>query len=544
MSTPDDPNGGLPRPYDGPRLPPELDPRRRPSDGVPRMNRGARETIAPQTRPPQTRQTVPGPVPARRSRGRRAARLLSFVAVTLAVTVLAVAVIGYIAVSHYDGNISRITGALHLPGKAAPPAAPRNATNYLLVGSDSRAGLAAGQGTQGTGADFVVGQRSDTMILAHFFGNSDKAQLVSFPRDSYVEIPAYTEPKTGRVHAARHDKLNSAFAEGGPRLLVATIEQLTGIRVDHFLQVDFSGFKGMVDKLGGVDVCLRNDAFEHDSGIALTAGKHHINGDAALAFVRQRKKLPNGDIDRIARQQFFIGSVVRKVLSAGTLLNPFKLNGFLNIATSSLTGDEQLSVGDLKDLALRLRGFSAGGVIFTTIPIADIGGVRDGASVVLLDETKDAVLFTALRQDQAPDTPQAKKPTTTGAALTVKPGAVRVRIYNGAGVAGLGRKAVADLTAVGFTIVGIPTNKGAGATQTTITYGPDKADSARTLAAALPGSVLQEDPSLDRTLEVVIGSAYTGAQPVTVTGTPAPQPSVGSSPAPKVVTAQDTSCAP
>ena len=530
MNPPDEPTGDG-TPSDGPRLPPEFDPRRRPSDGAPRISREGKAAVT----------TVP---PARRSGGRRLARVLSWVAVALAATIVGVAVLGYVAINHYNGNISRIAGEIRLPGKAAPAKAPRNASNYLLVGSDSRAGLKAGEGTQGTGADFVVGQRSDTVILAHFFGNSDKAQLVSFPRDSYVQIPAYTDPKTGQVHAARHDKLNSAFAVGGPKLLVATIEQLTNIRVDHFLQIDFSGFKGMVNKLGGVDVCLRHDAFEHDSGIALTAGNHHIDGDQALSFVRQRKKLPNGDIDRISRQQFFIGSVVRKVLSAGTLLNPFKLNGFLDIATSSLTGDQQLSVGNLKDLALRLRSFSAGGVIFTTVPIADIGGVRFGASVVLLDEAKDAELFDALRQDQAPDAPVVKKPATATSKLTVKPGAVRVRVFNGAGVAGLGRKAAADLTGVGFTIVGVPGNRGSGATQTTITYGPDKADSARTLAAALPDSVLQEDPSLDRTLEVVIGSGYTGAKAVTVTGTPAPRPSTSASPKPKVVTAQDTACAP
>ena len=538
MTTPDDPSGGTPPSYDGPRLPPEMDPRRKPSDGAPRVTRAYRGAAAP------ARPTLP-PVapPPRRSRGRRTARVLSWIAVSLSVTILAVAVLGYIAVDHYNGNISRISGSLHLPGARTPRSAPRNATNYLLVGSDSRAGLAAGQGEQGRGAEFVVGQRSDTVILAHFYGGSDKAQLVSFPRDSYVQIPEFTDPKTGVVHQAHHEKLNAAFAEGGPKLLVATIELLTNIRIDHFLQIDFAGFKGMVDKLGGVDVCLQHDAFEHDSGIALTKGNHHIAGDQALAFVRQRKKLPDGDIDRIRRQQFFIGSVVRKTLSAGTLLNPFKLNGFLNIATSSLTGDASLSVGNLKDLALRLRGFSAGGVIFSTVPIADIGGRRNGASVVLLDEAKDEELFAALRQDRAPDAPAAKKPAS-GAALTVRPEAVRVRVFNGAGITGLGRKAAADLSAVGFTVVGVPGNRDGGASATTISYGPDKLDSARTLAAAIPGAVLQEDPSLARTLELVVGSSYTGAQAVRVTGTPTPRPSASASPAPKVVTAQDASCAP
>lgn len=538
MTTPDDSVGGAPPSYDGQRLPAEMDPRRKPSDGAPRVTRSYRAAAAPD------RATLPPGAPSPRRRpGRRAVRMLSWVAVSLSVTVLAVAVLGYVAVGHYNNNISRIAGSLHLPGAKTPPTAPRNATNYLLVGSDSRAGLAAGQGTQGTGATFVTGQRSDTVILAHFYGGSDKAQLVSFPRDSYVEIPAFTDPNTGIVRKAHHEKLNAAFAEGGAKLLVATIELLTNIRVDHFLSIDFTGFKGMVDKLGGVDVCLQHDAFEHDSGIALTKGNHHVNGDEALAFVRQRKKLPDGDIDRIRRQQFFIGSVVRRTLSAGTLLNPFKLNGFLNVATSSLTGDSSLSGGNLKDLALRLRGFSAGGVIFSTIPVADIGGVRHGASVVLLDQAKDEDLFAALRQDRAPDAPAVQKPAQ-GAGLTVQPSAVRLRILNGAGINGLGRKATADLTTLGFTIVGVPTNRGRGASATTISYGPAKLDSARTLAAAIPGSLLQEDPSLDRTLELVVGSSYTGAQAVRVTTRPPPRPSSSAAPIPKVVTAKDASCAP
>jgi len=124
----------------------------------------------------------------------------------------------------------------------------------------------------------------------------------------------------------------------------------------------------------------------------------------------ERHGLANGDIDRIARQQQFIGSLVHKVLSAGTLLDPFKLNGFLDVATSSLTADKGLSGGDLKTLALRLRHFNSGGVLFQTVPIADIGGRRNGASVVLLDEAKAETMFAALRADRAPGTPAS--PTT------------------------------------------------------------------------------------------------------------------------------------
>ena len=301
----------------------------------------------------------------------------------------------------------------------------------LLVGSDSRDGDGNGA-FQGKGSEFVSGQRSDTVILAHLYADSDTAQLVSFPRDSYVTIPAHVDPATGEQRPAAKGKLNSAFALGGPALLIATIEELTDVRVDHYVQIDFEGFQAMVDKLGGVEVCLSAPAKEKDSGIDLPAGRQTVRGQQALAFVRQRKELAGGDLDRIRRQQQFIGSITRKVLSAGTLLNPVRLNGFLDVATASLQVDEGLSAGDLKDLALRMRGFDAGGVLFTTVPVADSNKIINRESFVVLDDAKAAVLFDGLRRDDAPGT-AAPAPTATpvaAAPLTVAPDAVRVQVYN------------------------------------------------------------------------------------------------------------------
>ncbi|MDX6230986.1 MAG: hypothetical protein QOI76_4376 [Frankiales bacterium] len=473
-------------------------------------------------------------------RPRRAARVLSWIAVVTSLAVLAFTGAGYLLVNHYEGNIARIKNVLD-PKHA--PAAPHNAENFLLVGSDSRGDLKAGQGVQGTGATFVTGQRSDTVILAHVYGGkSNKVQLVSFPRDSVVEIPAYTDAKHV-VHAAQQNRINYAFNEGGPQLLVQTVQNLTGVRVDHYLQVDFNGFQAMVDKLGGVDVCLSQPAKDHFSGINLTAGKHHINGTVALSFVRQRHGLTNGDIDRIKRQQQFIGAMIRKVLSAGTLANPFRLNGFLNVATSSLQADEGLNFSTLRTLALRMRNIGAGNVIFATIPISTSNGYSPRlGSVVLIDKPKADALFEQIRRDIPPGTP-APKPTKAGgnAPLTVRPGAIRVHVYNGSDINGLGRKADGDLSNVGFQTVGTPESRGSGATTTLVRYGPTKADSARTLAAAIPGSTLQAAPELGNVLEVVVGSSYKGAQLVKVTASPAGTPTASASP--KVVTALDDPCA-
>lgn len=450
----------------------------------------------------------------------RVARVLTVVAGTLSVLLFAVATVGYVLYDRYDGQINRIPGPTGaLPGLTKPPAAPRDARNVLLVGSDSRAEVGASFGRND-------GQRSDTIILAHLYGDSDAAQLVSFPRDTYVTIPAYTDPATGVQHAERKDRINSAMATGGPALLIATIERLTRIRVDNYLQIDFGGFQQMVEELGGVEVCLRSDVREVDSKIDLKAGRQVVQGEQALAFVRQRKGLPNGDLDRIRRQQAFIASIARKALSSGTLLNPSRLNGFLDVTTRAVDTDDSLSGAELSALALRLRNFSPGGVTFMTVPISSANGtVGNLRFLVLLDETKAEALFDALRRDEIPGRKKQPKPSSTPAnLLVVAPEAVRVSVLNGAGVAGLGARAAADLAGVGFSVVGGPGNRGTGATATYVRYGPSRADSARTLAAAVPGATLQPDDTLGSTLELVVGASYTGAVEVDAGSFPTPKP--------------------
>ena len=193
--------------------------------------------------------------------------------------------------------------------------------------------------------------------------------------------------------------------------------------------------------------------------------------------------------------------------------------------------DEALSFSGLRELALRFRAFSADDVFFTTAPIAEIAARRGGQSVVLLDEVASEQLFTNIARDVAPaDLPPPPGP---GQELVVPPGQIRVEVLNGAGIPGLGARAAADLKAVGFVIAGAPGHRPGEAAGTVVLHGPDKADSARTLAAALPGATVELDEELDRTLQVVAGSAYTPAVPVTVSGaTPppsAPAPDTASS---------------
>jgi LCP family protein required for cell wall assembly len=202
----------------------------------------------------------------------RAARWLSALAVLTSFAVLAVSVGGYLLVHHYDRQIDRVPDVFAFDAER-PEQADRDARNLLLVGSDSRGELDAGEGVQGTGEDFVTGQRSDTIILVHLYGDTDAAQLISFPRDSWVTIPAHRSAETGEFVDEHEGKLNSAFQDGGPPLLIQTIEELSKLRIDNYLQIDFDGFQSMVDTLGGVEVCLSKPAQDRFSGIDLPAGR-------------------------------------------------------------------------------------------------------------------------------------------------------------------------------------------------------------------------------------------------------------------------------
>ena len=346
--------------------------------------------------PPQ-----PAPWQPRWSR-RRVVRLLSWLAVATSIVLFAATGAGYALLERYDGNITRLPGVIAGESDDQPANGP---LDILVVGSDSREGLTGEEAFQGKGDEFITGQRSDVVILVHVYGGTRSAQFVSLPRDTYVDIPAFRDPETGRTLPAERNRLNAAFATGGPGRLVATVEQLTGIRLEHYVQVDFRGFKSLVDRLGGVEVCLAKPQKDFRSGIDLPAGRQVVGGDQALAFVRQRQGLARGDIDRIMRQQQLLGALVRKVLSAGTLLNPVRLNGVLEIATTSLQVDDTLTAGRLRDLAARLRGLDASDVVFTTVPITDINARRGGASVVLLDVAASQRLFERLRRDLPPGAP-------------------------------------------------------------------------------------------------------------------------------------------
>lgn len=521
-----------------PTLPPELDPR---------GSRHARQRLREEARARATYRGGPrgpaGPPPGlggpRRPAPRRWGRALAWVATIVSALIFIGSGTGYALFRKYDGNINRLAHVLSLPGHHKPTSST-TAANFLLVGSDSRAGT--GDQYQGTGASYVTGARSDTVILLHIPKDGSRATLVSFPRDSWVEIPAWTSP-SGHTYAAHMDKLNSAFAEGNlaagnPALLVATIEDLSHLRVDHYVQIDFAGFKSMVQALGGVTICTPIPLHDKFSGVDLSAGTHTLNGDQALAFVRQRHGLPQGDIDRIAHQQQFIGAVFRKVFTAGTLLNPFKLNDFLDVATKSVSTDQNLSINDLRNLALRLRHLDPAHVQFATLPLSDINGTRDGQSVVLLDQAALPGFFRAL------DGAAPKPAESQTAGLTVPPGDIHVIVLNGNGISGLASRTAQKLADQGFGIAG--TGNATHVDRTTVFYGKDSDRAAAQTVAAATGARVVQDSSVTGSLRLVLGGDFSKVTTVHVggsapTSTPGPSPSAGSS-TPQTTTAANDPC--
>jgi LCP family protein required for cell wall assembly len=321
-------------------------------------------------------------------RAPRRRRLIRVLIATAAVVLVTLGAIGLLLERQraYDRNIQRVPGVF--PAESDRPArTPGRAQNWLLVGSDRR----ADQATTGLDANESLwrygAQRADTIMLVHLPADRGRIYLVSFPRDAWVPIQGQGKAK-----------LNAAFSFGGPPLLIATIERLTGVRVDHFAILDFEGFRSMTDALGGVNVRVARTVRDPARKVVWPVGTHHLDGARALDFVRQRHNLPGGDLGRIKRQQGFLKALAGQVVDRGTLVNPLKLNAFLEASTKAVSVDESLTISRLRSLALQFRSVRAGDLDFLTAPVAGTG-TEGRQSVVYLDPVKGQPLYRALRTD-------------------------------------------------------------------------------------------------------------------------------------------------
>ncbi|MCY7373790.1 MAG: LCP family protein [Spirochaetaceae bacterium] len=440
-------------------------------------------------------------------------RLLLVAAATASVLVLGISGSGYALISWSSRSIERVDAFSGLTGRPAPSAA--GSSTFLLVGSDAREGMSRADmrrlhvGTEATAA----GRRADTMLLVHVSARHGAVRVVSLPRDSYVTIPAHVGTD-GTAVPERRNKLNAAYAFGGPPLAVATIERTTGVRVDHYVEVDFMGFVRLVDAVGGVDVCSPVRLRDRKAGLRLPAGTSHVDGETGLAYVRARNLDARADLGRVERQQRFLAAMVGRATSSDVLLDPRSLVRFLDAALSAVRADPGLTQQELLALGTRLRHVSGEDIRFQTVPVADPSFRSPAAgSVALWDEAAATRLFTGMREDSAPE--RRRNPARRD--LTVDPGQVRVQVYNGAGTAGLGSRAGSDLANRGFDVVGPAQNwRRSGLGRTTVHYDTRYTESIKTMAAALPGARLVAVPGLGRTLQVIVGTSYAGTRAVRV----------------------------
>ncbi len=443
----------------------------------------------------------------------RLRRVLLTIGVVVLMLFVAGGVAGYLAYRNLDHNINKIDISAELgtrPTKVTPTSTSANQPmNILVMGSDTRQGQGSGFGN----AAVLGGARSDTTMLVHLPADRKSALIVSIPRDSVVQIPECKTPD-GSTYPAHVGMFNEAYALGGPGCTVHTVESLTHIYIDHFMVVDFRGFQSMVDALGGIQVCLPTAINDPKSHLDLPAGISTVHGVEALAYVRARYIGDGSDISRISRQQAFLSSVVNKVRSAGTLLNPVKLYKFLDAATKSLTTDPALAhLTALRQLASQVRSIPPNKMTFMTTP-----WMVDPADPnrVVWQTDKTGPLWQAIRTDAVYPPPTPKPTVIDNQPLTTAPDAISVRVLNGSGAPNAAGKASAALHRQGYAIVGVGDTNPQDYLSTVIQYSPGMEDAARTLAASMPGASRVIVPGLGSVLQVVVGQQWPGVVPVVV----------------------------
>jgi LCP family protein required for cell wall assembly len=450
-----------------------------------------------------------------RARRRPGRRVRFAVALVVSALVLLVSTVGAVWL-RLDGDISTFDAGGE--SKDRPPA-DQAGENVLLLGSDSRSG---GNGAYAGGGGTVG--RSDTAILLHVYADHRHALGVSIPRDSLVTIPPCRLPN-GTWSATRYDTpFNTAFstgdtATGNPACAQNTVEHLTGLRVDHTIVVDFTGFAAMTDAVHGVQVCVPQDVYQGDvdptlgrrGGLVFARGLQTVSGTRALDYVRLRHGIGDGsDIGRTQRQQAFVAAMIRKVRAQG--IDVTTLLPLADAATRSLTVDPGLdSARKLVAFAMGLKDVSLSDIQFITAPWR-----YAGEKIALVHPDVDA-LWAAMRADRTltgQDAGGGGRPATAASsAPAVAGGGARVAVYNGTTTPGLAARAAATLGADGFVVTGTATTTAQDTAVTTVDYGPGSATAAEALAGAFPGARLV--PTAAPGLAVVLGADYATA-PATV----------------------------
>ncbi|MEU8794977.1 LCP family protein [Streptomyces sp. NPDC048643] len=506
--TPSGAQSGVPRPRRGT---PPSQARTRTEPGRDRAAPG-REREAPGTDVPGPRRRrgePPEPEPGRR-RGRtkpkkksKAKKVLLWTGGTMAFVLIAASGAAYAYLKHLEGNVQ----ATDIGDSGKDGFSKDEAFNILIIGTDKR----TGKGNEGYGDKNSVGH-ADTNILLHVSKDRTNATAMSIPRDLIVDIPECTtkldDGTEKNIGPSQNVRFNTSLGQEdrNPGCTMDTVKAVTGISVDHFAMVDFNAVKTLTSAVGGVEVCLAKDVDDPDSHLKLSAGKHTIEGEQALAFVRTRHSFGNqGDLDRIKVQQQFMASLMRKMSSSNTLTSPTKLIKLAEAATKALTVDTGIAkVDTLKDMALELKKVPPKNITFTTVPVIDnpADGVIHKTVIVnpttsqpVFDAIKNDVSFTAVKQ-------KAKKEKAEVAARLKgsrsSASDVRVDIYNGGAEAGSAQETLNWLqNTEGVLKSSQLGNADETLDKTSLEYSPDQADQARKLAdlMGLPASAMKPGKS-------------------------------------------------
>jgi LCP family protein required for cell wall assembly len=421
----------------------------------------------------------------------RRKKILAWVAGSLAVVLVLAAAGGYLVYRHLNGNLHQVNVSGLLGSR--PVDLHPQAENILVIGSDTRHGQGRGYGSSAQ----LNTDHSDTLLLVHIAASRKWADVMSIPRDSWVNIPA-CRMGNGRLAGPQAFKINEAFTIGnlygnktalGAACVIKTVESNTHIHIDHFVVVNFDGLKDMVNAVGGVPECNAKPINDPKSGLHLPAGHHMLNGRQALGYVRARYTLGNGsDLERITRQQAFMSALVSRVKSKE--LNPLALYRFLDAVTKSMTIDSQLGgVRGLYNLATSLKNLPAGKVTFFTLPTYPRSYVDPADTANLLwTEPQDSLIFQAFRNDVPVSQALLKHPRVPHLSRSK----ISVVVTNGTTSPGLQDTVGSALQQYGFKVPRTRTASKQDISQTVIRYHAGQEAAALLLAKDLPGVSLSQ----------------------------------------------------
>jgi LCP family protein required for cell wall assembly len=430
-----------------------------------------------------------GPAPAQQqlmarisaTRKARQSRAILVACGVLSSLVLLAAGSAWAVTSWVNGNIGRVNaGTAGTPGSGP--------LNIVVAGVDVRTGLTPRQQLAlHVGHD--VSSNSDTLMVVHVSADHRSVQVISLPRDSWVNIPGHGM-----------NKINAAFGLGGPALMVRTVAANTGLTINDYIEVNFLGFVKVIDALGGVDICLPYGVDDSYSGLNLSAGMHHVDGITALKFARDRHSFATSDLARIEDQQQLLSTMFREAISSGTLADPIKFASFLSAATAAVTVDQNLNVTKLAD---ELRGISMNEVSFTTVPIGNYNyATPTGQSALLWNAPAASALFSQLKNDHAPAAPHSHH-----GRATLSRGQVSLDVYNGTMIGGLSAGTGTQLGGLGFRVHGSGlTWTSQDLAQTLIEYPARMKPAARLVHRVMPGATLRQVRGLQR-IRILLGSA-------------------------------------